>query len=173
MFRFLAIIFILASCRTVNRLTNFCTTSNEIEIDKTEMIKATTLGGKSDDEFEVYACGTSSGHSYGWTTYKNFGIAFYSKSYTPERQDGYRNGIVRNIGIFDSTKLNLNRSKQQEIYYNQDFPNITTASLETVLGKAQHIKNIDTIQYHIYTKRQIVFAFHKQNKKFLRLYLSK
>jgi hypothetical protein len=172
-FRLIALILILQSCNTSNRITKFCKTLNEIEINKTEIDKAIKLAGQNDDEFTVHACGKSSGHSYSWTTYKNFGIALYTTSYTPERKDGYKNEIIRNIGIFDSANLNLNGSAQQSIYYNQDFPNISTFSLKTILGKAENVKNIDTIQYHVYTKRKIIFAFHKQNKNFLRLYISK
>ena len=166
-FRLTSLFLILSSCTTQNRLNKIYKESNEIEINKTEMKNVIALAGHSDDNFSVYACGRSSGHTSGWTTYKQFGLAFHSTSYNPAREDGYKNGLVRNIGIFDTTNLNVNRSKQQEIYYEQDFPSISIVSLENVFGSADYVKNNDTLEYHIYTKRKTAFVFHRQTKNFI------
>jgi hypothetical protein len=111
----------LTNCSSSKRTFAFATLVNEIQIGKTEMKNAIILTGNSDDEFETVACGKGSGHSSSWLTYKKLGLALYTISYSPERQDGYKNGIVRNIGIFDTTHLNVRRSEQQRVYYGQDY----------------------------------------------------
>ena len=116
---FIGLCLIITSCSVLHRQINNSDTSNEIQIDKTEMGNAMKLTGQSDDEFEYYACGRSSGHISGWSTYKKLGLALYSVSYTPDRQDGYKNGIVRDIGIFDTTNLTVRKSQQQRVYYGQ------------------------------------------------------
>ena len=163
---------IITSCSVLHRQFIFTDPSNEIQIDKTEMGSAIKLVGQSDDEFENYACGRSSGHVSGWSTYKKIGLALYSVSYTPDRQDGYKNGIVRDIGIFDTTNLTVRRSKQQEVYYGQGYYPISKSTLELVFGKPDKIKNVDTVQYILYSQKQMTFAFNKESNKFIRLYIT-
>ena len=163
---------LITSCSVLHRQFNFTDPSNEIQIDKTEMGNAIKLVGQSDDEFENYACGRSSGHVSGWSTYKKLGLALYSVSYTPDRQDGYKNGIVRDIGIFDTTNLTVRKSQQQRVYYGQGYYPISKSNLELVFGKPDKIKNVDTVQYILYSQKQMAFAFNKDSKKFIRLYIT-
>ena len=136
------------------------------------MGNAMKLTGQSDDEFEYYACGRSSGHISGWSTYKKLGLALYSVSYTPDRQDGYKNGIVRDIGIFDTTNLTVRKSQQQRVYYGQGYYPISKPNLELVFGKPDKIKSVDTIQYISYSQKHLTFAFNKESNKFIRLYIT-
>ena len=170
-FKIIGLSFIITSCNLLHRQFIFTEASNEIQIDKTEMGSAIKLTGQSDDEFETYACGRSSGHTSGWSTYKKLGLALYSVSYNPDRQDGYKNGIVRNIGIFDTTNLTVKRSQQQRVYYGEAYYSISKVNLELVFGKPDKIKYVDTIQYILYSKKRMTFAFNKESNKFIRLYI--
>jgi len=172
LFQTIGLCLIITSCSVLHRQINFAGSSYEIQIDKTEMETVLRSAGPGDDEFLVYACGKSSGHVSGWTTYKRSGLALYSVSYTPERQDGYKNGIVRDIGIFDTANLAVKSSKQQEIYYGESYYPVSRSSLELVFGKPDKIKNVDTVQYILYSKRQMTFVFNKETKQFIRLYIS-
>ena len=163
---------IITSYRVFPRQIYFSDTSSEILIDKTEMEHAIKLVGPSDDEFVTYTCGSSSGHTSVWSTYKKLGLALYSVSYTPIRQDGYKNGIVRDMGIFDTSNLSVNKSQQQRIYYGQDYYPISKLNLEIFFGKPDKIKNVDTVQYIVYLQKQMTFTFNKENKKFIRLYIT-
>ena len=163
---------IITSCRVFHRQIYFSDTSSEILIDKTEMEHAIKLVGQSDDEFVTYTCGSSSGHTSVWSTYKKLGLALYSVSYTPNRQDSYKNGIVRDMGIFDTSNLSVNKSQQQRIYYGQDYYPISKLNLEIFFGKPDKIKNVDTVQYIVYLQKQMTFTFNKENKKFIRLYIT-
>ena len=169
---FIGLCLIITSCSVLHRQINNSDTSNEIQIDKTEMGNAMKLTGQSDDEFEYYACGRSSGHISGWSTYKKLGLALYSVSYTPDRQDGYKNGIVRDIGIFDTTNLTVRKSQQQRVYYGQGYYPISKPNLELVFGKPDKIKSVDTIQYISYSQKHLTFAFNKESNKFIRLYIT-
>jgi len=171
-FKTIGFCLITTGCSTLHKQINYIDPSNEIQIDKTEMGNATKLTGPSDDEFLAYACGRSSGHVSGWTTYKRSGLALYSVSYTPERQDGYKNGIVRDIGIFDTTNLTVKRSKQQKIYYGESYYPVSRSNLELVFGKPDKIKNVDKVQYILYIQRQMTFVFNRESKQFIRLYIT-
>ena len=163
---------IITSCSVLHRQIYFSDTSSEILIDKTEMEHAIKLVGQSDDEFVTSACGRNSGHTSVWSTYKKLGLALYSVSYTPDRQDGYKNRIVRDMGIFDTSNLNIKKSQQQRIYYGQDYYPISKLNLELFFGKPDEIKNVDTVQYIVYLQRQMTFTFNKENKRFIRLYIT-
>lgn len=170
--KFIFIFIATASCSSLPRNINIKDSANEIQIDKTEFGNAIKLTGQSDEEFITYACGGGSGHENGWSTFKKLGLAIYTVSYTPDRKDGYKNGIVRDIGIFDTTNLKVRKSKQEAIYYNQDYYPISKLNLEIVYGKPNKIKIKDSVQYIFYNERQMTFAFNKQNNQFIKLYLN-
>jgi len=163
---------IISGCNTLNRQSIFKNPQNEIEVNKTPMGNVMNLLGQEDDDFSYIACGTGSTHTGGWSTFKKFGLALHSTAYTPPRKD-FANGIVENIGIFDTTNLTVNRSKQNRIYYGQGYYKISKSNLELVFGKPDKIKIVDTVQYILYSQRQMSFAFDTASKQFIRLYITK
>lgn len=170
-FQSFILILTFVSCDHTKRISWICKPSNEIKVDKTELIKINEILGGSNHEFEDYACGLNVTNVKGWWTYQKFGLALYTEYYNPDRQDGYKNNIVRSIKIFDTINLENKRSKEHDIYYNQKFTDISTLSLDSIFGKTDYIKNKGNNQYYIYPKRHMTFVFDRQTKAFLNLYI--
>jgi hypothetical protein len=169
-FLIIVLCLVIASCNLLKRQMNFSDPSKEIEVDKTEIEYPNNLFGKSDDDFTTYACGRSSGHESTWLTYKKLGLALYTVSYTPDR-DGFKNGVIRDIGIFDTTNLSIRKSQQHIAYYGQSYFPVTKSNLELAFGKPDIIRYVDTVQYISYSDKQMIFAFSKSNSKFIKLYI--
>ncbi len=169
-FQILGFCFLLISCKLPIYKNNIYNDQNTIKIDKTTIESAIKLIGPFDELLRISACGRVTGHSSNWFTYKKLGFAIFSVTYIPEKQNGYKNEIVRNIGIFDTTNLSKRGSKQHNLYIDQDFYSITKSNLKIIWGKPNKIKNIDTLQNYYYYNKNLVFTFNRINENFICLY---
>lgn len=162
----------MRNCIIVLQLCFFSATAIAQEPRPAIVVNETTVGdalkliGKYDDEFKIYACGHSSGHSNTWYTFKKWGLAVYTNNYIPERQ-GIKNDIVRNMGLFDTTNLGIMRSTQSYAYYDgMDYMPVNITNLGKLYGEAK--KTLMPGDYYTlqFIDNPLVFWFRRSDDAF-------